>query len=1252
MSCKLKHEQLYLVSIMFRFLVLLAFQLIFCSFSIGQNYPGCGADDHSKKMWNANPAMKAKQLQVDAQILAQRLSKSQLRISGIQTYSIPVVVHIIHQNGSENISDAQVLAGIQHLNDAYANAGVFNTTKGIETGIQFCLAKQDEYGIASSGITRTVSSLTNMLSPSQDLALKNLIRWDPTKYVNIWLVNEITSESSGPSVAGYAYFPSAHGSSVDGVVNEARYFGSSPDNSKIHIHELGHYLGLYHTFEGACTNNDCLTDGDQVCDTPPDASVEPVDCNTPPNSCTTDSDDPSTHNPFRAVSLGGSGDQPDMISNYMDYGYNECRTAITEGQKERMISSLTLIRNSLLQSKGCKDICTSPIQLSFSVSNTSLLVGTNVQFTNTTSGATDYQWRVNGNLFSSAQNPSYLFAEKGKFKVALMASNGIDVCTVSDSIVIEVLCNTQAAFSGLQKIKPGESISFTNTTVGAVSYQWLLDGAPVSTAINFLHTFPSAGGFAVSLVAFNGTCYDTLRKFVEVNACNPGNQSDTWYFGLEASIKFTDGKSIGSTVPFTSGTNDMETLEGCVAISDANGNFIFYSNSENVVNKNLTLMPNGSGLLGSVSATQAAAVQNPANPNRYYFFTLDETCGSNGFRYSEIDMTLDGGLGDVVPASKNTFIKGSVSEKITTVKHANGTDTWVIVHGCGSNEFYTYLVSGAGIAAVPVVSAVGTVQQDDMIDATGQLKVSPDGCKLAIAFYGMGTIELYDFNNATGLVSNPIPFSFPGYNPYGVEFSPNGSKLYVGMLSLREIYQFDLNVGNAAAISNSMYLVGVTDQFQRIGSFQIGPFGRIYIAKSSSTIAVINNPNNSGASCDFLSDAISLGTASSVNSLPSFSQSYFYDPTPSISGPDTVCSNSQNILYKISGSTCSSLINAYTLKGHGTIAASSDTEVKINFNQEGTETLIVERTSPCGKTLDSLSIVVSKAPVISIKDTTQCTAANIVLDAGPGFTTYQWQDNSTLQTYTASSPGKYWVKLSFAVGCQLTDTVRVLPKLAPAVSLGNDVTVCDGNILLLDAGGNFAHYDWQDHFTERTYSVFLPGKYWVTVTDQCGATASDTIVVNNSGNSSLSLGTDTTLCPGETIVLDAGSGFKNYKWQDGSIAQTFSVSSPGHYTVMTTSNTGCTSVGMLSISKSTHCCTSDSIPNLVTVNGDGLNDTFILPCIGQGWTLEVYDRWGNLMYSNKEYENEWPLANVSDGVYYFLVKKENKSYKGWVEVIR
>jgi gliding motility-associated-like protein len=1237
------------------FLVIISFFIIHDA-KAQNNFNSCGTDEVYRQAVQKKSILRLKNQQAEETILNHSLRKNILRIAGSSDYTIPVVVHIIHNNGTENISDAQILTGMQQLNDAFNNSGVYNTVLGVSTGIQFCLAKQDEFGNASSGITRTQSTLTDILSPSQDLALKNIIRWDPEKYLNIWVVKEVTSEASGPGVAGYAYFPYSHGTDVDGVVCEANYFGSSSDNSKILIHELGHYLGLYHTFEGACTNTNCLTDGDKVCDTPPDASSSPALCAAQINTCSNDADDHSVNNPFRPVSLGGLGDQSDMINNYMDYGSTMCQVVFSNGQKERMVTALTTLRASLLESNACIDLCPNPIQISFTPDDTIVVNGATIQFTNNSMGASAYQWYINGIPFSSSQNPSYTFNQQGDQTIKLIASNASSVCSKEFSIHIKVNCSLKAVFTGLNKTKPGVPLTFTNTTTGTNTYEWFIDGTSLTSSQNFTHTFNTVGGFKISLVSFNGSCYDTLQKFIEVSDCIAGNQGNEWHFGAWAGLSFSGDTAVPLTFALTSPRIYVRSEEGCVSMSDVSGNFLFFANPAYVFNKNLLQMPNGSGLMGDWSATQMAAVQNPGNADRYYIFTLDALGGPDGLRYSEIDMSLDGGLGDVVLATKNTLIQNTLTEKITTVKHANGTDAWVIVHEFNTDAFYVYQVSSAGISASAVISHAGSVHVQDTYsyNSIGQLKVSPDGCKLALAIYEMGVVELFDFNNQTGAITSPVTFSSSDYyQAYGIEFSPDGSKLYVSIAFPKNIYQFNLNAGSPSAIINSRILVGNTGNTGYLGGLQLGPYGKIYIARESEGyLATINNPNASGVDCNFELDGINLGIRKSTHGLPAYNQSYFYNPKPTIAGPDTICANAKNVAYRISNSTCSSSINVWTLIGKGTIASSNDTLARIDFNGSGVDTLIVERTAACGITYDTLKIFVRTLPDFDIKDTTRCTSANIVLNAGAGFDNYLWQDNSSAQTFSASSSGKYWVTVT-AVGCSLTDTIRIKSPATPDVDLGSDIDTCLGAVTLLNAGSGYSTYKWHDHSQEQTYTAFLPGRYWVTVTDDCGNSGSDTIKILSANNILLDLGTDVTLCSNETIELNAGTSYTDYFWQDGSSGNTYTVSSKGTYWVIAADISGCYGYDSIIVDEKTDCCNDIKIPSLFTPNNDQLNDKFVITCIANdGWLLEVYNRWGKLIYKNQNYTNEWNGDDISDGIYFYLLTKETLSYRGWVQVIR
>ena len=158
-------------------LFLLPLFLIPCLFSNAQA-PGhfCQSDDLHESYLQLFPEAKALEEMAEKELyheLKQGEKKSR------QPFTLPVVVHIIHDDGAENIPDAMVLQGIQHLNEAFANMNAYDDGTGANTQIDFCLATRDPDGGPTTGINRVKSPLTQLDYTMQDLALKNLIRWDP-----------------------------------------------------------------------------------------------------------------------------------------------------------------------------------------------------------------------------------------------------------------------------------------------------------------------------------------------------------------------------------------------------------------------------------------------------------------------------------------------------------------------------------------------------------------------------------------------------------------------------------------------------------------------------------------------------------------------------------------------------------------------------------------------------------------------------------------------------------------------------------------------------------------------------------------------------------------------------------------------------------------------------------------------------------------------------------------------------------------
>ena len=261
-------------------------------------------------------------------------------------------------------------------------------------------------------------------------------------------------------------------------------------------------------------------------------------------------------------------------------------------------------------------------------------------------------------------------------------------------------------------------------------------------------------------------------------------EASVWYFGLNAGIKFDPS---GAVTPLTDG--QLYTSEGCATIADTSGNLLFYTDGVTVYNRNHGIMPNGTGLTGDSSTTQSATiVQKPGTINLFYIFTLDSFAGANGFRYSVVDITLDGGLG-AITTEKNILVYTPSNEKIAIVKHPNNIDFWVVTHGWNNNIFYSYLLTSTGLSAIPVISNVGLITDGITENAWGYMKISPDGTKLAICNSHINA-ELLDFNSSNGVVSNPIILntlqSNVGFN-YGLEFSQNSEILYLSTINNQSI---------------------------------------------------------------------------------------------------------------------------------------------------------------------------------------------------------------------------------------------------------------------------------------------------------------------------------------------------------------------------------------------------------------------------------------------------------------------------------
>lgn len=302
------------------------------------NAQECGTDKLDAYLKRTNPTYAAEMQKMEQQIYSilknkrnnptERIEQSNCQpTNGV--FTIPIVVHVMHLGepvGTDvNISDAQIIDAVRGLNERWRKV----IGDGVDLEIQFALAVRDPNGNATTGINRINASnlpkyaangvsINNDTIGASQIQVKQLSSWTSDRYINIWVVNNIRG-----GIAGYAYPLSAF--TLGGIIldyNSMNYFNSTL------AHEMGHVFYLAHTFFGdgsginipstQCPiNNDCLLDGDRVCDTPPHKQSE----------CST-----------TVCSL--SGDLNNSFKNYMSYCGSGSTTRFTAGQKERARTAL------------------------------------------------------------------------------------------------------------------------------------------------------------------------------------------------------------------------------------------------------------------------------------------------------------------------------------------------------------------------------------------------------------------------------------------------------------------------------------------------------------------------------------------------------------------------------------------------------------------------------------------------------------------------------------------------------------------------------------------------------------------------------------------------------------------------------------------------------------------------------------------------------------------------------------------------
>lgn len=701
-----------------------------------------------------------------------------------------------------------------------------------------------------------------------------------------------------------------------------------------------------------------------------------------------------------------------------------------------------------------------------------------------------------------------------------------------------------------------------------------------------------------------------------VSLAQPSGRGNTWYFGQNAGLTF------GSTGPQALTDGQLNTPGGCASVSDPAGTLLFYTDGSSLYTRNHQLMPGATGLGGSPRSTQGALIVT--HPNRswlYFVFSVADGTQATGVQYTLVDMTLQGGLGGLAAPSRT--LTPNSTEKLTIVPHCNKSNYWVILHEKDNATFRVYLINDNGLVTTPASFTLGSAHPS----GRGYLKPSPDGRRLAAAVPGF--VEVFDFNDKTGAISNPRKREDPAFaGAYGVEFSPDGNLLYLSAGTTLHQLQ-----------TSSLATVGTFSSSAELGALQGGPDGRLYAARAGQErLGVVAAPNAAGTGAGWSERGFFLGGKKSGLGLPfAFLQVPILPPGLTIARQDGRACNEFLLTSELTNLDPNHLTYQWYRNGRLVEGATQPTHRPV---RAGTYQLKVRETECLDRTVLSNEVPV---PIVELDPVARPTACGTLLLAaqasvpvrwsGPGVTPAQ----AALDSFAlAGPPGAqtYRVRATSPLdaGCFLEKNLAVLFDVPTPYRLDSANRTACGERLAVDLRPT---PDW-DAFRwtapdgsagqGTTLTATQSGRYAITALSSrtgCERSADLTVTLNPVPAIGFAQ-PEIRVCFDETPPLDLSAGPPTpgtYAWTKdgvplGTTAPVLSVGEYGRYDLRVQTAAGCEARDSVRVVST---CPPPplrlAIPDVFTPNGDGINDTFLIQGTSvQRFDLRIVDRWGEVLY--------------------------------------
>ncbi len=642
-----------------------------------------------------------------------------------------------------------------------------------------------------------------------------------------------------------------------------------------------------------------------------------------------------------------------------------------------------------------------------------------------------------------------------------------------------------------------------------------------------------------------------LSIFLSYFSCAVFSQGyvNIWPMGLNNSIEF-----VGSGFSFSNNFNTGSAALACM--NDASGNLLFYCPAQNIINANHNIMPNGDSIKVHISAEQGAiALPFLSDPDRYFLFQVEaaEVGGNYGFNYSVVDMSFDGGLGDVPLGLKNISIStNATTEGIAATAHRDGLRAWVVMHDLPSPNFRLLLV---GDTIESIIERPSNAFYGGANSAISSFYTfSPNSKYLASVIAPDSIVELYQFNNGNGSLEHVTDIVFET-RIKSAEFSSNSNFLYVATVepstTISNIYQIELEDYSKTIIGSSAFP----------GDMQLDPRRRILVSTVNSfNIGAILEPNDAGLASNYIDSILTFSPLNVASNFPNWISNWF---NTSFCVENACVSDSTEFYF--AGYRMDSAIWDFGDPASGPLNFGTGQEPKHVYSNPGDyQVTLLATTGGSTDTIIQTVSIVFPVDAGVLKDTTYlCSNQPTYLSAFQFGAEYSWENGSDSSAILVNDTGWYVCTISNACTTIIDSSfVRFVEPLN--IDLGNDTFLCDSQSITLSGFdvNQVASFVWNTSDTSNptlhiSFSdVSFSSNYWLTATNACG-TASDTIRIGFLPQPDVSWFSDSILCDRTEAVIsppiiDSVAFFMTYTTDDiayDTLAQPWRIDTFGFYSV-------------------------------------------------------------------------------------------------------